>query len=332
MARKKKVVKSIEAQRKVTPLKPVSEKQRNLGAVKGLTVDSADIERLSDLHPNDLPSTLEPHVRDAVFRRRQEKGLKAEKPGLSGNAAADVARLTKRSQRRKKGVATVRRGEGGKIESVRTPIAPLSGEPVAPKPDARFAAPVAKPRRGRTRSGKKIDKVTGKVVKPSVKRGPQGRAVPLTEEEKKDAVTTRLPVAGPSVMQPKPAAQPIQPRGTLKRGGQRNLRGFSGNYQDTLKATNTALHHLNNAHFALGAGMSPDEHFKNFDEIHASIKDKHLHTGLKIARHLVSVSGGKNSAELTTAHNLIKGRLEEGRIQHEENIKRAMAGRENNGS
>lgn len=295
--------------------------------------DPADIERLSNLQPHEIPPHLHPELMAAVLKRRQEKGLKAEKPALSGAAAADVARLEKRAKRRGKKQPTVRRGPGGRMESARRPIAPLGDAEVQPKPDARFAAPGAKPRKGKTRSGKKIDKVTGKVVKPTVKRDESGRAVGLSEEEKKAAVTTTLPAAGPSVMQPKPSAQPIQPAGTLKRGGQRNQQGFVGNYVETQKATHAALHHLNNAHFALAAGMPHEEHLQNFDAIHANIKDKRLHTALKIARHLVSVSGGKNSHELTTAHNLIKGRLEEGRIAHEENIQRAMAGREkNNGS
>lgn len=330
--RKKKVTKSTAAQRKVTPLNSIPAAKKNLGAIKGLSVDPADIERLSELHPNDLPSTLEPHVRDAVFKRRQEKGLKVSKPTLSGEAAADVARLSKRAQRRSRKQPTVRRGPGGRIESIRTPIAPLGDAEVQPKPDARFAAPGAKPRKGRTRSGKKIDKITGKVVQPTVKRDESGKAVGLSEEERKAAVTTVLPIADRNVMDPKPAAQPIQPAGTLKRGGMRGQRGFAGSYVEAQKATHAAIYHLNNAHFALGAGLPHEEHLQNFDAIHANIKDKPLHMALGAARHLVSISGGKNSPELTTAHNVIKGRLEEGRIAHEENVQRAMAGREKNGS
>lgn len=188
-----------------------------------------------------------------------------------------------------------------------------------------------KPRK-QTRSGKKLDKATGKIAVPLVKRGEKGRAVGMTAEEKKAAVTTVLPAAGKEVMQPTPAASPVHVPGTLKRGGQRGQQGFAGNYQETHKAVSAALFHLNNAHFALGAGLNPDSHFETFDAIHQNIKDKRLHMALGAARHLVSVSGGKNSPELTTAHNLIKGRLEEGRIQHEDNVKRAMAGREKNGS
>lgn len=233
---------------------------------------------------------------------------------------------------RKKPQPTVKRGASGRIESVRTPIAPLAGEPVVAKPDARYAVPKKTPRKGKTRSGKKLDKVTGKVLQPTVKRDESGKAVALSTEEKRAAVTTTLPVAGRETMQPTPAPQPIQTPGTLRRGGQRGQKGFAGSYPEAHKGAMAALHHLNLAHFALGAGMNAEEHLQNFDAIHANIKDQRLHQGLAIARHLVSTSGGKNSPELTTAHNLIKGRLEEGRMLHEENIQRAMAGRENNGS
>ena len=306
--------------RKKTAAKPAQEKKPplTLDESKSLKGSLAELEGL----------------KKAKEESQKLRGLKsvedvlptAEKPVVSKE------QLTKRAQRRSRKQPTVRRGPGGRMESVRTQIAPLGDAEVQPKPDARFAAPGAKPRKGRTRSGKKIDKITGKVVQPTVKRDESGRAVGLSEEERKAAVTTVLPEAGPSVMQPKPAAQPVQPIGTLKRGGQRGQKGFAGNYQQTQKAVHAALYHLNNAHFALAAGMPHEEHLQNFDAIHANIKDKHLHKGLGIARHLISVSGGKNSPELTAIHNIIKGRLEEGRIAHEENVQRAMAGREKNGS
>lgn len=189
-----------------------------------------------------------------------------------------------------------------------------------------------KPRK-QTRSGKKLDKTTGKILRPSVKRDASGRAKGLSTEEKRAQVVTNLPAAGREVMQPKPAAQPVHVPGTLKRGGARGQRGFAGSYVKAQKGTMAALHHLKLAHFAIGAGLPHEEHLQNFDAVHANIQDEPLHQLLGAAKHEVSISGGKNTPNLTTAHNLIKGRLEEGRIVHEENVQRAMAGREKkNGS
>ena len=143
--------------------------------------------------------------------------------------------------------------------------------------------------RSKTRSGKKLDKATGKVIVPSVKRGEKGRAVSMSAEDKRAAVTTVLPEAGREVMQPTPKAQAVHVAGTLKRGGMRGEKGHkSGNYPVIQKATHAALHHLNQAHFAVEAGLNHTEHFQNFDAIHANIKgmDKQLHQSLGVARQI----------------------------------------------
>ena len=194
-----------------------------------------------------------------------------------------------------------------------------------------------KPRK-KTRSGKKLDKVTGKIPVPSVKRGEKGRAVGMTAEEKKAAVTTNLPAAGRETMQPKETAVPIAPRGTLRRGGlkaTKTIKGGQVGFPITQKATYAALHHLNKAHFALGAGLEHQHHLDAFDAIHNNIKgmDEQLHTSLKTARHLIGISGGRNTPELTQTQININRRLNELREVHEDNVRRAAAGREKkNGS
>lgn len=189
--------------------------------------------------------------------------------------------------------------------------------------------------RSKTRSGKKLDKATGKIAVPLVKRGEKGRAVGMTAEDKQAAVTTVLPAAGREVMQPKEPKVVVSPRGTLKRGGLgRQAKGAQVSFPVVQKALNAALHHLNQAHFAYGAGLPADEHLQTFDAIHANIKnmDKSLHTSLMTARHLISTSGGKTTPELTQTQININRRLDELRDVHTENVRRAQAGRENNGS
>ena len=333
MAPRKKVVKSSAAKAKPAPFKPIAESQKNIGALKSLTVDPAEVEKLSELHPSQLPDTLAPHVREAVLKRITEKGIKPIP--VSEAAQKDIARLSKRASRRKKGVPTVRRGAGGKIESVRTPIAPTGDTPVVTKPDSRFAAPAPKPRKGRTRSGKKLDKVTGKVLKPTVKRGEGGKIEALSEEEKKAAVTTTLPAAGPDVMQPKAAEPVMVPRGVMQKGGLgRKAKGGKVAFPEIQKAVSAAIFHLNNAHQAIKSGLDPAEHFQTFDAIHSNIAgmDTQLHQSLAVAKHEIGISGGKTSPFLKQAHINLTSRLGVLKDIHEANKQRAMAGREKNGS
>ena len=138
-------------------------------------------------------------------------------------------------------------------------------------------------------------------------------------------------------MAPQAQAQPVHVPGTLKRGGERGkVKGAAaGGYPVIHKAVGAALHHLKQAHFSIGAGLSPDKHFENFDAIHANVKgmDKQLHMSLGTAKHLISVSNGQNSPELGQTQNNINRRLNELRETHEANVQRAMAGREKkNGS
>jgi hypothetical protein len=191
-----------------------------------------------------------------------------------------------------------------------------------------------KPRK-QTRSGKKLDKTTGKILRPSVKRDASGKAVGLTPEEKRAQVVTNLPEAGREVMQPKENAQTSFAPGTLRKGGMRGSKGAQGgSYPVIQKAVHAALHHLNQAHFAKGAGLPSDSHLETFDAIHTNIKsmDKQLHQSLGTARYLIDKGNGENTHDLTQTQINITRRLNELREHHEGNIQRAMAGREKNGS
>lgn len=191
-----------------------------------------------------------------------------------------------------------------------------------------------KPRvRKKTRTGKPLDPKTGKIVGPKKGRltsyvDESGKKLvrQVTAEEERAPRVTELP----RVERPAPTqSAPVHLPGTLKRGGVRGAKGFSVAYPLVHKAVTAAMGHLNKAHFSIAAGLNPKEHFENFDAIHANIKgmDKQLGQSLTIARHLVSVSGGKITPQLRQTHNLIQGRLDEGREHHEENLRRVMEGR-----
>ena len=268
-----------------------------------LEISPEDLERLSNLKPHELPSTLDPAIRKQVINKMIEK--------RAGQPREPKPKVVAPPKKRKRTTSpTVTRDKSGKIVSKKTPIAPVGGvSPEKPKP----ALPVST--RKKTRTGKKLDKISGKVLRPSVRTGAGGKIEALSEEEKKAQVTTNLPTAGRDVMAPTADTHIRDISGIQSQGGEANVRGGSGNYDMLHKATHAALGHLNNAHFSIQAGMDPTHHFEAFDAIHANIKgmDKQLHQSLGAARHLVSVSGGKTTPLLRQTHAVINGRFKIGR-------------------
>lgn len=292
--------------------------------------DPADIERLSELQQHELPKHLHPDVRRAVVTRMMEKSAgqpkSKKKIVLTPEQDKAITKLRKKAAKN----PTVKRGAGGKIESIRRPIAPVGDETSAPKKDTRYAAPGAKPRKAKTtRSGKRIDKATGKIAVPLVKRGEGGRAVGTTPEERAAAVRTDLPSAGPEVMQPKPEVQTILPKGVLQRGGQRKLRGFSHPHSTVKAAVDAAVHHLGRMTETRGTPEF-DDHEKAFDAIHGNIQNMDKH-GLGITvgqlKHQTLTGGAKAPHILRLLHTRIQDRLEEGRMAEAENKQRAQEGR-----
>lgn len=205
---------------------------------------------------------------------------------------------------------TVGRGTGGRIISLKK------------------TKPISK--RKQTRTGKKIDRATGKIAVPLVRRDEQGRAVGTTAEERAATVTTVLPEAGREVMQPTPRVLTPQPGGTLGRGGQRRLRGFGMPHARVKAAVDAAIHHLDGMKSTQGTPEF-DDHEKAFDAIHANIQgmDKH---GLGITvgqlKHQTLTGGAKAPHILRLLHTRIQDRLEEGRMAEEENKQRIQEGRD----
>ena len=83
MARKKKVIKSDAAKMDVALHIPMSEKSKNIGAVKSLIPDSAGVEKLASMEPNALKehlktAQLDRTTVDAVMKRHLE--IQGSKP------------------------------------------------------------------------------------------------------------------------------------------------------------------------------------------------------------------------------------------------------------
>lgn len=287
--------------------------------------DPADVERLSNLQPHELPTNLAPDVKDAVVKRMMEK--RANQPKVKKTVSKETKALgqaLKKRQARKK-IPTVRRGEGGKAVSTRTPIIPQTEEQEKKIVNKRTVSRVSTPRTRKTRSGKKLDKVTGKVLTPTVRRGESGKIEAIPQEER--ANITSLPTAGEELMQPKPRSLTAQPQGTLRAGGQRVNRGFVAPYKLVKAGVDAALGHLSKMKETLGTGEF-DTHHQNFNAIHQKLSEIDPHgLGISLGRLKHETIHGKNPRILDSLHNLVQDRLAEGKQAHEENVKRAQEGR-----
>lgn len=183
---------------------------------------------------------------------------------------------------------------------------------------------------GKTRSGKRLDPNTGKVVVPLVKRDEEtGKLRSTTEAEKKAARTVTLPATKP-VKEQKPSAPSNLP-GSLPGQGPRVITkgAASGNYTQIKAAVDAARGHL--ATMAAHPIGSPEHHdaHQAFNAIHANIgkMSPELHTSLGQAKHFVTNPGKGSNDLLAKTHEVINTRLNILRTAHEENIQRAAAGR-----
>lgn len=222
---------------------------------------------------------------------------------------------------RPKRLPTVRRGASGKAEKI-VPV-----DITKPREKAAPAITPTPTRRKATRSGKKIDRATGRIAVPLVKRGEGGRAVGITPEEKAAAVRTELPKAGPDIMQPAVQAQTMLPKGVLQRGGQRKLRGFPVPHARVKAAVDAAVHHLGNMKSTRGTPEF-DQHEKTFDAIHSNIQSMDKHgLGITVGQLKHQTLNNGSPHVLNQLHTMIQDRLEEGRMAESENKQRTQEGR-----
>lgn len=278
-----------------------------------MEIDPADIERLSSLEPHQLPKNLHPNVRKAVLDKMIEK-----RQGQPRAAKKAVAKPAPSKRRKSQVPPTVKRGEGGRIESVRTPIAPVDGQsPSTPTPVS--SAPSG---RRKTRTGKKLSKVTGKILQPSVRRNEESGKIEAIPEAERVSTTTVLPQVNP--------VPERKPEGLMGLGAKPITKGAaSGGYPAIKAAVDAARTHLDTMHTAPVG--SPEHHAAKeaFNAIHANIlkMSPDLHLSLGHAYHEVNNYGHGSDERLAMTHKAINTRLGILRVAHEENIKRAAAGR-----
>lgn len=224
----------------------------------------------------------------------------------------------------KKSVAkpTVKRGEDGKIVSLKQKPGPTSGLPEfvgkTKDPKAVASRPV-KPRK-KTRTDKVIDSKTGKVFVPKVARGENGKIRATTPEEQVAAKTTVLPAVEPKAEPKKDAPMAI-------RGARSVSKGFAVAYPVVEKAVHAAMTHIGNMRATHGTDEF-HQHHEAFNLIHANIgkMSPELHTSLGQARHEVMNPSDKTDGNLALIHKAVSARLAIGRAAHNERQARSGAG------
>ena len=214
------------------------------------------------------------------------------------------------------------------------PVAPakkVRGRPFPKKPGptgipnfvAKKEPEIQKTTLRKTRSGKKIDKTTGKVVVPKVGRlvsTGEGTVKKVTPEDVAAARTTVLPVAGP-----KPESKP---EGRMSLGANPIKKGFSVAFPVVEKATKAALGHLSTMNTSHPDTPEHKEAKEAFHLIHANIgqMSPELHVSLAQAHHEITHPSDKTPANLALIHKAIGSRLSIGRAVHTDNLKRAIEG------
>jgi hypothetical protein len=308
--RKKKVIKSEAAKAKPIPFKPISEGKKNLGAVKGLDVSAEDIERLSDLQPHEVPETLAPHVRDAVFKRMAEKRDAAPKPQSGPNVLRDP-KTGRAIPKQPSGPSPVKRTKDPVVKKFK------KGELVTVKPRKQKEQKPIVAKKGQIR------KVNGKLIRVDESN---------IEDVTKAVRTTVLPDAGPDEMLPRigprvPLEQPkggVKPDLISKRPGnvEQKLRGFASPVKVAAPKIWEAMGHIDALQNHQKGSKEHTHHALSFTKLVPEIV-KHTHGGVAdILSGVDKVAFGPDYPDKQKHLNMAKDALTE-----TISIARAMEGR-----
>jgi hypothetical protein len=267
--------------------------------------------------------------------RASEEARRARKTSTSVKGPDRISLEESKAAVKKRSASrpTVKRDEStGKIVSAKPPKAPMTGTPVTVDAKTRIlhsktGTVVAKPRK-KTRTGKKLDKATGKIAIPTVKRGEDGKAVAIPKEERVSPVT-QLPTAGPDVMAPKGPAAPLAgPRGGVKPNKKNlnnrgNLKGFAVSHKIVAAAANAAMGHLRAMHQTHGTSAF-HEHHEVFNLIHANIAkmSPDIHAMLGQGRHEVMNPGPETGKRLNDVEKAVNDRITIGKQAQEARARR----------
>lgn len=184
---------------------------------------------------------------------------------------------------------------------------------------------MATPRK-KTRTGKKLDKVTGKIPVPLVKRGEGGRAVATSPEERQSVVRTELPPASLSAIGGAPAKKRIAERGI--RGASPVKKGFAVGYPKVKAAVDAAMTHLGGMMSTESGSEEYTTHKGAFEAIHENIRpmSPELHATLGQAYHQVLHPTPRLHEHLAGIQRAVNARLAIGKAAHEDRLARALEG------
>lgn len=175
----------------------------------------------------------------------------------------------------------------------------------------------------RTRSGKKLDKNTGKIPVPTLKKNEEGKVVATTPEERKEAVTTVLPTAGPEVSEKKD----VLPGGGASVDSQPFNTSGGNNHELARGLSQQAFSHLDRMHATHGTEEFHSHH-AIFNEVHASLSavDHSLGVILGVARHSVVNKTSETPKHLAYAKQAASERIALGNRAIADNVSRSRAG------
>jgi hypothetical protein len=176
-----------------------------------------------------------------------------------------------------------------------------------------------------TRTGKKLDKATGKIAVPLVKHGEGGKIVATTPEERSAAVRTELP---PAKLESIGAITP-KPRNAERGMGVAPVKkGFAAGYPKVKTAVDAAMHHLTGLMSAAPGSEEHTTHRGAFEGIHENIRamSPELHATLGQAYHQVLHPTPQLQQHLAGIHKAIQARLAIGKAAHEDRLARAQQG------
>jgi len=336
MARKKKVIKSDAAKMDVAPHIPMSEKSKNIGAVKSLIPDSAGVEKIASMEPN----ALKEHLKTAQLDRTTVDAVMKRHLEIQGSKPKPVKPAVLRDKTTGRAIPRVPATPTNvKSPDPQTPgkrLTAVTGETIRPatNPELKRGIP-SRVVRDQTRptqsAGPSLPRI-GQIYKHS--DGRMMRVNPENiDEVHSDAKRTVLPTAGRDVMMPEGRPAPLPgPRGGVRVNIPKNTKGNrSGLGVDHA----TAKEHVDRAVGHLDA-MASSEHGsgayrqaqKSFQVVHGAIGEKNMskpiHTMLQLAHNHIDSKLPGTEKMLNATKEAVGDTLKAGKKAEEERAFRQM--------
>lgn len=181
-----------------------------------------------------------------------------------------------------------------------------------------------------TRSGKPLDKKTGKIVTPrvgTIQKGEDGKLRRVTKEDVKAARTTVLPTVGPEA--PKKSTTIPGTPGVVGRGPRAVIQGAAAGTYPQIKALTSHAQVLLGRMSETHGTSDYHKHHEEFNMVHATLgqMSPHIHGILGMAKDLVHNPSDKSVAGLAAVDTALKSRLSIIKTAAEDRQKRRDANR-----